>query len=66
MRQHCRNASQIAEFLSEQKNVRRVLYPFREGQQNALSNHPQVALAKKQMSGGGGVVTFEVMGVSRA
>jgi O-succinylhomoserine sulfhydrylase len=62
MRQHCRNASEIAEFLSEQKNVRRVLYPFREGQQNAFSNHPQVALAKKQMSGGGGVVTFEVMG----
>ena len=62
MRQHCRNASQIADFLSEQKNVLRVLYPFREGQQNVAANHPQVALAKKQMSGGGGVVTFEVMG----
>ncbi len=62
MRQHCRNASQIADFLSGQKNVRRVLYPFREETQNAASNHPQVALAKKQMSGGGGVVTFEVMG----
>ena len=62
MRQHCRNASQVADFLSGQKNVRRVLYPFREETQNAASNHPQVALAKKQMSGGGGVVTFEVMG----
>jgi O-succinylhomoserine sulfhydrylase len=62
MRQHCCNASQIADFLSGQKNVLRVLYPFREGTQNAASNHPQVALAKKQMSGGGGVVTFEVMG----
>ncbi|HMI96575.1 MAG TPA: O-succinylhomoserine sulfhydrylase [Micropepsaceae bacterium] len=62
MRQHCRNANQIAQFLSEQKNVRRVLYPFREDPQNAAANHPQVALAKKQMSGGGGIVTFEVMG----
>jgi O-succinylhomoserine sulfhydrylase len=62
MRQHCRNANQIVQFLSEQKNVRRVLYPFREDPQNAAANHPQVALAKKQMSGGGGVVTFEIIG----
>ncbi len=62
MRQHCRNASQIADFLSGQKNVRRVLYPFREGQQDTAANHPQIALAKKQMSAGGGVVTFEVGG----
>jgi len=62
MRQHCRNANQIADFLSGQKNVRRVLYPFREGQQDTAANHPQIALAKKQMSAGGGVVTFEVGG----
>ncbi len=62
MRQHCRNANQIAQFLSEQKNVRRVLYPFREDPQNAAANHPQAALAKKQMSAGGGIVTFEVTG----
>ena len=62
MRQHCRNASQIVDFLSEQKNVLRVLYPFREGQQDTAANRSQVALAKKQMSGGGGVVTFEVKG----
>jgi len=55
MREHCRNAMQVAEFLSEQKNVHRVLYPFRK-------DHPQIALAKKQMSGGGGVVTFEIAG----
>src|SRR5882672_7536679 len=65
MCEHSRNASQIAEFLSEQKNVLRVLYPFRDGQQNVAANHPQIALAKKQMSGGGGVVTFEVMGGKR-
>jgi len=55
MREHCRNATHIAGFLSEQKNVRRVLYPFRE-------DHPQSALARQQMSGGGGVVTFEIDG----
>jgi O-succinylhomoserine sulfhydrylase len=65
MREHCRNASQVADFLSKQKNVRRVLYPFRDDPQNALANHAQVALAKKQMSGGGGVVTFEVTGGKR-
>jgi O-succinylhomoserine sulfhydrylase len=62
MREHCRNASQIADFLTTQKNVRHVLYPFREDPQPARANHPQIALAKKQMSGGGGVVTFEVAG----
>jgi O-succinylhomoserine sulfhydrylase len=65
MREHCRNASRIAEFLSKEKNVRRVLYPFREDPQAARANHPQIALAKKQMSGGGGIVTFEVAGGKR-
>jgi O-succinylhomoserine sulfhydrylase len=59
MREHCRNAATTADFLSAQKNVQQVLYPFREGDR---VNHPQLALAKKQMSGGGGVVTFEVAG----
>ena len=58
MREHCRNAAEIAEFLSAQNNVRRVIYPFRE-------DHPQAALARKQMSAGGGVVTFEVKGGKR-
>jgi O-succinylhomoserine sulfhydrylase len=55
MREHSRNAAKVADFLSAEKNVRRVLYPFR-------SDHPQHALARKQMSAGGGVVTFEVAG----
>lgn len=55
MRAHCENAETIAEFLSKQKNVNKVLYPFRK-------DHPQYRLAKKQMSGGGGVVAFEVPG----
>ena len=55
LREHCRNAEAIAAFLGRHKNVRHVLYPFSD-------NHPQHALARKQMSGGGGVVTFEVAG----
>jgi O-succinylhomoserine sulfhydrylase len=55
MRAHCENANAIADFLAGQKTVRRVLYPFRD-------DHPQAALARAQMDGGGGVVTFEVEG----
>jgi len=49
------NAQRVAEFLSEQAKVRKVHYPF-------LKSHPQYAVAREQMSGGGGVVTFEVEG----
>ncbi|MBU6298684.1 MAG: O-succinylhomoserine sulfhydrylase [Alphaproteobacteria bacterium] len=55
MQAHCENATQIADFLAEQKKVTRVLYPFRP-------DHPQHNLARAQMDGGGGVVTFEVEG----
>lgn len=55
MRAHCENARTIADFLSQQKRVKKVLYPFRD-------DHPQVELAKAQMDGGGGVVTFEIDG----
>ena len=49
------NALRVAEFLAEHAKVRSVHYPF-------LKNHPQHALARQQMSGGGGMVTFEVEG----
>lgn len=49
------NALRVAEFLASQPKVRRVHYPFLEG-------HPQRALAMEQMSGGGGVLSFEVNG----
>jgi cystathionine beta-lyase/cystathionine gamma-synthase len=49
------NALRVAEYLGQHKKVRRVHYPF-------LKNHPQHALAHEQMSGGGGMVTFEVDG----
>ena len=55
MRAHCENANTVADFLAGQKKVRRVLYPFRD-------DHPQAQLARTQMDGGGGVVTFEVEG----
>ena len=55
MRAHCESAATIADFLAGHGKVARVLYPFR-------TDHPQHALAKKQMSAGGGVVAFEVKG----
>src|SRR4029077_1765532 len=51
------NAQRVAEFLSKQAKVRKVHYPF-------LKRHPQYAVAREQMSGGGGVVTFEVEGTA--
>jgi cystathionine beta-lyase/cystathionine gamma-synthase len=49
------NALRVAEFLEQHAKVRRVHYPF-------LNSHPQQALARAQMSGGGGMVSFEVDG----
>jgi cystathionine gamma-synthase len=49
------NALRVAEFLEQHENVRRVHYPF-------LTSHPQHAIAREQMSGGSGMVTFEVEG----
>ena len=49
------NALQVARFLAGHAQVRRVHYPFLEG-------HPQRALAIEQMTGGGGVLSFEVEG----
>ncbi|MEA2741612.1 MAG: O-succinylhomoserine sulfhydrylase, partial [Acetobacteraceae bacterium] len=48
-----RSAAAIADFLAEQPGVTRVWYPMR-------ADHPQQALALKQMTAGGTVVTFEV------
>jgi cystathionine beta-lyase/cystathionine gamma-synthase len=52
---HNENAQRVAEFLSEHGKVRRVHYPF-------LKSHPQYGVARQQMRGGGGVVSFEVEG----
>jgi cystathionine beta-lyase/cystathionine gamma-synthase len=49
------SALRIAEFLSQHPKVTRVHYPL-------LKDHPDYALLKKQMSGAGGVLSFEVAG----
>jgi O-succinylhomoserine sulfhydrylase len=47
------SALRIAEFLETDERVRWVKYPF-------LQSHPQYDLARRQMSGGGSVITFEL------
>src|SRR5580692_11795112 len=59
MRAHCENALKVADFLAGQSKIARVLYPFR-------ADHPQHALARAQMEGGGGVVTFDIKGGKEA
>jgi len=49
------SALKIAEFLEGHRRVKRVYYPF-------LESHPYYKLAKEQMSGAGGIVTFEIKG----
>jgi len=49
------NAQRVAEFLAQHAKVRRAHYPF-------LKSDQQYTTAREQMSGGGGMVTFEVEG----
>lgn len=55
MRQHCENARQIAEHLLEHPEVERVYYP-------GLTDDPSHAVAAKQMSDFGGMVSLELRG----
>ncbi len=56
VRAQCASAAAIADHLATKgSQVGRVLYPGR-------ADHPQVAIARAQMKGGGQVVTFEVTG----
>jgi len=55
MQRHAENAMIIAKFLESHKFVERVIYP-------GLKSHPQHALAKKQMSGFGGMITVILKG----
>ena len=52
MLQHDCNGGVVAKFLAGHKKVKRVFYP-------GLPDHPQHALAKRQMRGFGSMVTFE-------
>ena len=55
MDRHADNALKLAKALEKEKAVSSVKYPF-------LENHPQYAIAKKQMQNGGGIVTFDIKG----
>jgi len=51
MERHCSNAMRLANYLSSNPCVEKVIYP-------GLKDHPQHALAKKQMSAFGGMISF--------
>jgi cystathionine gamma-synthase len=53
MERHNTNAARVAEFLEAHPSVRRVWYP-------GLASHPDHEVARRTMSGFGGVVTFEL------
>ncbi len=55
MRAHCENAQAIAEWLEKHPRIERVAYP-------GLASHPQHALATRQMSGYGGMVSLWLKG----
>ena len=55
MERHASNALQIAKTLESHSKISSLKYPF-------LPSHPQHAIAKKQMSNGGGLVCFELKG----
>lgn len=56
MKAHCENAQIIAQWLSGHPAVERVIYP-------GLEEHPQHALAMRQMSGqGGGIISVDIRG----
>jgi cystathionine gamma-lyase/cystathionine beta-lyase/cystathionine gamma-lyase/homocysteine desulfhydrase len=59
MRQHDENGRLVAQFLSEHPGVQKVYYP-------GLKSHPQYELARRQMSGFGGMISFETGSLENA
>jgi len=55
MREHMANALAVAKYLERHPRVQRVIYPW-------LASHPQHELARRQMSGMSGMVSFEIKG----
>jgi len=55
MDEHCRSGWLVAHFLKQHKNVEKVFYP-------GLEEHPHHEIAKKQMRGFGGMVSFRLKG----
>ncbi len=55
MERHNASALAVARWLEKRRGVERVIYPW-------LDSHPQQALARQQLAGGGGIVTFFIEG----
>jgi methionine-gamma-lyase len=55
MERHCENAEKIAEYLDNHTKVDEVHFPW-------LPSHPQHEVAKRQMMGAGGIISFELKG----
>lgn len=55
MKAHASNAQAVAEFLESHSKVDKVIYP-------GLKSHPQHGLAREQMKGMGGMITFYIKG----
>ena len=55
MERHGENAIKIAQFLENHPKIKKTIYP-------GLESHPEHAVAKKQMSGFGGIITFFIKG----
>jgi cystathionine gamma-lyase len=56
MQAHQRNAAAVVAMLADQSAVEQVIYP------GSAAHHPQYDLAQRQMSGGGGMVSFTIKG----
>lgn len=59
VKQQTENASRVADFLADQKQIARVIYPGRK-------DHPQADIIAKQMTGGSTLVCFEMKGGKEA
>jgi cystathionine gamma-lyase/cystathionine beta-lyase/cystathionine gamma-lyase/homocysteine desulfhydrase len=59
MKQHDENGRVIAQFLAEHPKIQKVYYP-------GLKSHPQHELAAQQMSGFGGMISFETGSLENA
>ena len=55
MQRHCENAQKVAEFLESHPMVEWVRFP-------GLKSHPQYEMGRRQMSGAGGMISFELKG----
>ncbi len=59
MEKHEKNAREIAAFLESHPKIERIIYP-------GLESHPQHGIAKRQMKGFGGMISFELKDDSHA